>query len=270
MPTALVTGASYGLGLAIAREFASRKYDLILVARGHEALAKVAAELQSTGVRVETVAADLTDSVGLRAVETLVSERQVDVLVNNAGYGHYGKLWEVAPDDSEGEVRLNVIALVRLTRAALPHMIERGVGTIINIASTASFQPVPYFATYGGTKAFVLSFSEAVAAELRGSGVRGVGVVAVCPGPMETGFQRRAGAGKSTYGLLPWEDPVMVARKTADLAETPQPVAITSLFSRIMVFANRLTPRWLVTWIAERMFRPRLKTGGSDALSGIR
>lgn len=191
--TALVTGASSGIGAAIARELAAGGHALALVARREERLRSLATELTDAhGVSVEVLPCDLGDA-GER--DRLVSSlnaggRSVELLVNNAGYGSRGEFVTNDRERMVGMVRLNVEAVVDLTARFLPGMSERGRGAVINIASTAAFQPMPGAATYGASKAFVLSFSEAIRTELRGSGVS---VTAVCPGPVKTEFTDAAG-----------------------------------------------------------------------------
>lgn len=191
--TALVTGASGGIGAAFAEELAARGADVVLVARSAETLAALAARLHTDhGVRAEVVAADLTGPDAADTVYEEVARRgmRVDLLVNNAGFGSAGRFGEIPVGRSRTEITLDVTALVELTRVFLPDMAARGRGGVLNVASIAGFQPTPYMAVYGAAKAFVLSFSRALWAEYRGSGVR---VTAVCPGPVRTGFADRLG-----------------------------------------------------------------------------
>ncbi len=193
--SALVTGASAGIGAAFAEALAREQYDLVLVARRADRLEELAKRLRDArGVAIEVLAADLTDGAGLARVVARVEEGPPDLLVNNAGHGSFGNFAELDIDREVGEIQLNVVALVRLTRAALPGMIRRGHGAIINVSSMAGFQPMPFNATYGATKAFVNSFTEALHEELRGTGVR---VQALCPGFTRTDRvpgHRRGGA----------------------------------------------------------------------------
>jgi short-subunit dehydrogenase len=188
---ALITGASTGIGRAFAVQLAAEGVDLVVVARGAERLDDLAKELEAAhGITVEVIAADLTVGADrCRVEERLVAEPTVDLLVNNAGFGTYGPLVELDVDTEVNEIELNVVALVRLTRVALPGMVERGRGSILNVSSIASLHPTPGHATYGATKAFVTSFSESVHEEVRGTGVR---VTAVLPGHTRTEFQDRA------------------------------------------------------------------------------
>ncbi|HLN57107.1 MAG TPA: SDR family oxidoreductase, partial [Thermoanaerobaculia bacterium] len=190
---ALVTGASSGIGKELARLIAADGYDLVLVARRQERLEELARELSvAHGVSARVIAADLADPDSpKRIVEELEAERiAVDVLVNNAGFGIYGRLWNSDITRQLEIIQVNVVALTDLTGRLLPGMVSRKRGRIVNVASTAAFQPGPYQAVYYATKAYVLSFSEAIAEELKGTGVT---VTALCPGPTTTEFQEAAG-----------------------------------------------------------------------------
>ena len=259
MAWAVITGGSGGLGEAIAGALAAKGFDVMLVARGEVALEAVAARIgERYKVRTAVCAADLSTPDGLARVErTIEGLDDVKVLVNNAGFGNFGRMWEIDPEIEAESVRLNIGATLRLTRFVLPRMIAAGKGTVLNVASTAGFQPVPYFATYGGTKAFVVSFSEAVTAELAGNRISGVRVVALCPGPMATGFQSRAGMGGHGYGMVPFETVADVAAAAARAVEGGAGAMLTGWAGKLMVFLNRFTPRVVMLWSAERMFRPR-------------
>lgn len=200
---AWVTGASVGIGAAFARHLARDGYDLSLVARNKRQLETLAEELAAAhGIRAQAVAADLTDAAALREVEHAVArDAHLELLVNNAGFGTNGTFAELDVAGEEDEIRLNVVALTRLTRAALPGLVRRGRGGVINVSSMAGFQPAPFNATYGATKAFVNSLSEALSEELRGTGVR---VMALCPGFTRTEFQERAGIDASGIPAVAW------------------------------------------------------------------
>jgi short-subunit dehydrogenase len=163
-PVALITGASMGIGEAFAAALAARGYDLVLVARSADALDRVAAHAIAHGVRAVSISADLEDPAAVDRVADQALERfgHVDLLINNAGYGAHGTFESIDPARHSGQIRLNIEALVSLTNHFAPGFLARGSGGIINVASTAAFQPVPYMAVYGATKAFVLSFSEAL------------------------------------------------------------------------------------------------------------
>lgn len=191
--TALITGASGGIGYELAKLFAKNHHDLVLVARNTSKLAEVAGELQHQfGVIVKPVALDLSATAA--APQLLFDQMQregiaVDILVNNAGYGKFGEFAEIPWEESLGQIELNIVALTALTRLFLPPMLERRAGKIMNLASTAGFQPGPLMAVYYATKAYVISFSEALANELSGTGVT---VTCLCPGATDTEFQKRA------------------------------------------------------------------------------
>ena len=204
-PVALVTGASSGIGEAFAHALAARGDDLVVVARDHARLEQLAESLEKEhGIEVEVLAADLTSKKGTAVVEARLesAEPAIDLLVNNAGYGTYGKFADLPREPEVREVRLNVLAVMQLTHAALPGMVERGRGGIINVSSLAGYQPTPLNATYGGTKAFVTSFSHALHEELRGTGVN---VMVLCPGFTRTEFQERAGLDSSAVPSFMWQ-----------------------------------------------------------------
>jgi short-subunit dehydrogenase len=260
---ALVTGASAGIGAVFARELARRGADLVLVARSQGKLAALAEELSdSYGVAVDVVAADLAKPSA--ATELAESPRardlQIDILVNNAGFGLFAPLDEADPAVLADMVQLNVGTLVDLTRLYLPGMLERDRGAIINVGSTAGFQPVPYMAVYGATKAFVLSFTEALWAETRGSGVR---VTALCPGSTDTGFFDVAGDDAQVGHRIAPERVVHAAFRALDRRSSS--VVTGGLESWMLTNSSRLAPRQLVARMAERTMRP--KTRGKQAVT---
>ena len=190
--TCVITGASAGIGTEFARQLAARGHGVFLVARREDRLRELASEIERDhGVRAEFAACDLGDAADRRNLPGLVARRELDVavLVNNAGFTTVGDVHR-NPDRQLGMIHVNVEALVDLTTQWLPGMVDRGAGAVINVASTASFQPIPVQAVYAATKAFVRSFSEAVSAEVRGTGVT---VTALCPGPVATEFVEAGG-----------------------------------------------------------------------------
>jgi short-subunit dehydrogenase len=195
-PRALVTGASSGIGLAFAERLAADAYDLVLVARRRERLEQLAASLRGGGGAVDILAADLADPAGLKSVEArLAADQRVELLVNNAGFGAYGAFLEADPDVLERQIALHATATARLARAALPGMIARGKGGVINVASTFAFSsgvkmPARKRANYVATKAYIVALTELLAHELEGSGVA---VQALCPGVVRTEFHEAAG-----------------------------------------------------------------------------
>jgi uncharacterized protein len=255
MPTALITGASSGIGESFAYALARRNYELVLTARRRDRLEAVAARAKSIGARhAEVIATDLGHhSAPFELHERLrASSIGVDCLINNAGFGTTGHFAQLPLARELEEIELNVTALVALTRLFLPSMIERRHGTIINVASAAAFQPIPYMATYAATKAFVLSFTEAIGVEAGGAGVR---VLALCPGPVRTEFQAIA---RNENGLVPafaYLDPDTVVRQALAAVERGRRVRINGIFSGVGVVAARLLPRALVTAIAGRIYR---------------
>ena len=190
--TCLVTGASSGIGADIARELAGRGYGVTLAARREDRLRELAGELEGFGVRVEVAPCDVADEASRGAMVASIAARglTVDVLVNNAGFGSAGHFVELDHDREVQLVRTNVEAVVALCGVYAPQMADRGRGAILNVASTAAFQPLPIQATYAASKAFVLSFSDSLHEEL---GAHGVSVTALCPGPVDTEFVDVAG-----------------------------------------------------------------------------
>jgi len=242
--TALITGASGGIGEALARIFARERYDLVLLARSEDKLRALSDELdRQYGGHTAVLAADLADPEVPRRVVAELDRRGliVDVLVNNAGFATYGLFAEL---DLGGELRLlqvNVVALTHLTRLLLPGMITRRRGRILNVASTAAFMPGPLMAVYYASKAYVLSFSEAIGEELRGTGVS---VTALCPGPTSTGFQARAGMQESRLvrGRRIMDVTTVAEAGFAGLI-AGRPLVIPGLMNRIQTFLPRLLPR---------------------------
>jgi short-subunit dehydrogenase len=253
MTTALVTGASSGIGMAFARRLAARGDDLVIVARNEGRLKELADEIQS-GLRreVEVLPADLTlaDDVGRVEQRLQDAPRPVDLLVNNAGFGTAGKFVELPVGKEDEEIRLNVLALMRLTRAALPGMIERGRGGVINVSSVGGFQPGPRNATYSATKAFVTSFSEAVHEELRGTGVN---LLALCPGFTRTEFQERGGFDTQHIPKAAWQTPEVVVDAALDALARGRALCVPGLQNKFAVSAVHLAPRGLVRRVSAKV-----------------
>lgn len=246
---ALVTGASTGIGAAFAARLARQGYDIVLVARNRLRLQAEAKRLhRQARVAVEVLAADLTVAADLqRVADHVAADRRLTRLVNNAGFGTAGSFAQLDPAREEDEIRLNVVALMRLTRAALPGMIARGRGAIINVSSMAAFQPGPYIATYGASKAFVNSFTEALHEELRGSGVQ---VQALCPGFTRTEFQRRAGIDTSQLPSFAWMTPDAVAAASLAALDTGEVVCVPGLGNRALLTLTGLVPHRIATRVA--------------------
>ena len=255
--TALVTGASSGIGAALARELASRGHSITLVARREERLRTLATDLTSeSGVTAEVIAADLGDPTDRdRLAEDLRGRgRSVEVLVNNAGFGHQADFATSPRERMTEMVRVNVEAVVDLTSRFLGPMVDRGRGSIINISSIGAFQPLPGSAVYGASKAFVLSFSEAVRTELRGSGVS---VTAVCPGPVRTEFTEAAGmpgVEERTPGIV-WMSPEDIARHAVDGAAGDKRVVVPGMLNRAGALAGQHSPRAVALPLIGRIWR---------------
>jgi len=247
--TALVTGASSGIGKIFAERLAARGVArLILVARREAALRTVGESLGS--LPVEVIAQDLAIPGGYRNVVEAVGSAPVDVLVNNAGFATYGRLEVQDPMAIQEEIQLNCSALVGLTAAFLPGMQARRRGVIVNVASTAGLQPLPYMSVYGATKAFVVSFSEALWGENRATGVR---VLSLCPGATETPFFDRAGQDASVGARQSPETVVDVAFRGVDRR---RPTAISGARNAVLAHSARLAPRRVVIAGAMRATRP--------------
>lgn len=253
---AVVTGASSGLGALFAEQLADRGLPLILAGRDEARLTRVRERVQQRvpGLQVEVVVGDLGSQAGIADLIEVVSGREVDVLVNNAGFGTYGPLAEIDTDRDHDLVAVNVDALVWLTHAVLPGMLERGRGGILNVASTIAFQPAPYQATYGASKAFVLSFSQALWAETRGTGVT---VTALAPGPTRTGFVDSLGAdvsGVAVYKHLAAPEPVVAAGLRA--LDRGRPVVVPGWRNWLLANVARVSPGRISTFVSGRMLRP--------------
>ncbi|OBH84001.1 hypothetical protein A5681_20120 [Mycobacterium scrofulaceum] len=251
MSLAVITGASSGFGAIFADRLARRGMSLVLAGRDEDRLNAVA---QRVDQQVELVVGDLGTQDGVDALVARLAGREVDVLVNNAGFGTYGPFAEVDARRERELVAVNVDALVQLTHAVLPGMLARGRGGILNVASTIAFQPGPYQATYGASKAFVLSLSQALWAETRGSGVT---VTALCPGPTRTGFVDALGSDVShtaIYRRLAAPEPVVAAGLRA--LDRGRAVVVPGWRYRAMTTGSRLMPGWVSTLVSGRMLRP--------------
>jgi len=247
MGQVLITGASMGIGKALADLFARDKHALILTARSSDKLAQLSSELgEKYGVDVSWIAQDLSEVDGARSLwEKLQAQKaEIDILVNNAGFGTYGFFNETPLKDTLAMLTLNITALTELTALVLPGMLAKGQGRILNVASTAAFQPGPYMAAYYASKAYVLNFSRALAVELKGTGIV---VTTLCPGPTATNFQARAGMEK--IPLL--AGPLMMTAEDAakagyrGLMEGRESV-IPGILNKISAFSGRYFPTRLV------------------------
>ena len=250
--TALITGASSGIGLSLARLFASGGYDVVLVARRLSSLEWLAGEIHRTGRAAHVFPADLSAAGSAESLHERLEAAgiRVDVLVNNAGVGMQGRFGELPLDRQLAMIQLNVTSLTALTGMYLPQMIARNTGGILNVASTAAFQPGPLMAVYYATKAFVLSFTEALAEEVSGTALK---VSCLCPGPTHTGFVEAAamqGSRLFTTGAMPADD---VARIGYDGWQAGKRLVIPGTQNRLGTLLVRFTPRRIVPKITKRL-----------------
>lgn len=252
---ALVTGASSGIGRELARLLAKDGNNVVLVARRKPELEVLARELESTyRVTARVVPCDLGDAAARDALLVAVSDADIDILVNNAGFGSNGKFWENDAVREVGMVELNVTALTDLTRRLLPAMVLRGRGRILNIGSTAGFQPGPWMTTYYATKAFVNSFTQALAYELRGTGVT---ATVSCPGPVATEFGAIAGNDKSALfkksgGVA---EPAVIALEAYQAMLQGKPMIVHGARNKLAASASKVSPVALTTAIAASLNR---------------
>jgi uncharacterized protein len=245
----VVTGASSGIGAEIARELARRGHGCTLVARRADKLAELAAELRANGVRAEVLAADLSDRSARAELLGRVAGLDLvpDILVNNAGLSTLGPVASSDPEAEANMIEVDVVAVADLCARFLPGMVERGSGAVLNVASTAAFQPLPGQAGYAAGKAFVLSYTRSLVGELRGTGVT---ATVLCPGPVDTGFGERAGFAKEEAdAALPkfmWESPEAVARCGVEGLAKGRTVAIPGPANRVAAGLAHLTPKQLL------------------------
>lgn len=256
MKAALITGASSGIGLELAHVMAKEKHNLVLVARSIDKLNELADELiQTHGIKIKTYKADLSNS---KEIENLYQQTQnegieVSYLINNAGFGEYGIFIENDWEKLNSMMQLNIVSLVHLTNLYSKNMVSSKFGKIMNVASTAAFQPLPYLAVYAATKSFVLNFSEAIASELKKHGIT---VTALCPGLTETGFVETASMentkflDKAKSGMATAEE---VAKYGYEAMMKGKTVAVHGMVNSIMAQSSRFLPRDLVTTIAKKM-----------------
>ena len=258
-PLALVTGASSGIGAELARELARDGYDLVLVARRLEPMQALATELNAGGAEVTVISADLGEPGAAASLMQIIEERGlvIDALINAAGFGDSGRFDRADPGKLGAMLYVNVVTLTELTRLILPGMAARRRGRVMLIASTAAFAPGPQMAVYYASKAFVLNFGEAIAYELRGSGVT---VTTLCPGATATEFAQTAGNAKSPLfaGILPVMQAADVARIGYRGFRSGRPLVITGLFNKIMALSARFSPAFMSVRIANLLNSGRL------------
>lgn len=260
MPTALITGASSGLGAEFARQLAPKGYDLVLTARSQDALNQLAEELrQAYGIQTDVIPLDLTEADAPSQLYRQVCDRQlqIDFLINNAGFGDYGEFAQADLGKQMSMIQLNIAALVHLTYQFLQPMQQRGSGMILNVSSIAGFQPLPYISVYGATKAFVLSFSEALWVENREKGIR---VFAVCPGPTDTNFVSVAGMptgetpASSSQAYASAETVVKEALQACD--RDTGSVVVGGVSNNLITTIPRFLPRDFIVQAVGEQFRP--------------
>ncbi|AOS94656.1 MULTISPECIES: SDR family NAD(P)-dependent oxidoreductase [Mycobacterium] len=254
-PVALITGPTSGIGAGYARRFARDGYDLVLVARDADRLNRLADELKSTAGDVEVLPADLGDAADRQRVSDRLAAG-VRVLVNNAGFATSGDFWSTDPAVLQSQLDVNVTAVMHLTRAALPGMLDAGAGTVINIASVAGLVP-GRGSTYSASKAWVISFSEGLSVGLQGTGVS---VHAVCPGYVRTEFHARAGIDMSKSPSFMWlEVDDVVSQSLADIARG-KVISIPGLQYKAIIAAERMIPRTLMRAVTKRVGGGRGRT----------
>ncbi|MEO8193584.1 MAG: SDR family oxidoreductase [Gemmatimonadales bacterium] len=256
--TALVTGGSIGIGLELARQFAAHGHDLVLVARNRDALEAAAGKIEGKhGVKVTTIATDLSDPDSPERLYDAVTAEglEIDFLINNAGFGLGGEFAETDIDRELHMIQLNIAALVHLTKLFMQPMLKRNRGRIMNVASMAGFQPGPLMSVYYASKAFVLSFSQAIDEELRNTGVS---VTCLCPGATATQFAETAGiTNRRAFTRIGVADAQDIARYGYAAMMRGERVAIPGMRNKIMIQAERLAPRALVTHITRRLQETR-------------
>lgn len=252
--TALVTGASGGIGEELARLLAAGGANLVLVARSHDKLAALARDLSAAHrVQARALACDLSapDATDRIVAELRAHGIAVDILVNNAGFATYGLFVETPADEEARLLQVNIVALTNLTKRLLPGMVERRHGRVLNVASTAGFQPGPLMAVYYASKAYVLSLSEALANETEGTGVS---VTCLCPGPTRTGFQDRARMRESKlFTTLAVMNAADVARAGYDGMMAGRAIVIPGLSNKLAVQVLRVSPRAMATRVVRRL-----------------
>lgn len=254
-PTALVTGASGGLGEEFARILAQEGFDLVLVARSERKLQALSEELETTcGIEAHAFPCDLAREDAALDVYDYVLGRgmRIDALVNNAGFGDSGAFHEADWSRQRDMVQVNVVALMQLTRLLVPQMVARHCGMVLNLSSVAAFSAGPYMSVYYATKAYVLSFSEALSEELADTGVA---VTALCPGPTATGFESAASMGSGSSMFHHAAGAAEVARDGYKAMRAGKAVCLQGAFTKAMSFGSRLVPRSIARKVAMRMNR---------------
>jgi short-subunit dehydrogenase len=253
----LITGASGGIGYEMAKVFAEKSYDLIMVARRREIMDALADEVKKKfGVNAHIMVQDLAhEGSGLKLYQEINKmDLKPDIVINNAGLADYGKFVERGWEKVRDMIMVNIMALTEITRMFAGDMVKRGYGKILNVASTAAFQPGPLMAVYFASKAYVLSFSEAISNELKGTGVT---VTALCPGPTQTGFEERAEMHSSRmFRLIKPVKSEKVARYAYSALMTGKVVAIQGLLNKFSAMINRFIPRSIIRFFMRKISDP--------------
>lgn len=258
---AVVTGASGGIGYELAKLLAKDSKNLVLVARSEKTLNEVKEELQkiNSKIDIKIIVKDLSDIDSSKYVkaQTDLIDGEVDMLINNAGFGDFGRYWETDVEKETQMINLNVLTLTQLTKTYLPEMIKNKSGKILNVASVAAFMPGSYMTVYYATKAFVLSYTEGLSGELKGTGVS---VTALCPGPTKTGFEEKADLGNSDlFKSMPVATAESVAKKGYKAFLKGKTIIITGAMNKISVFIIRLAPRCIVRNMVMKIQKGSLK-----------
>ena len=249
----MVTGASSGIGLTFARELARRGHPVLAVARRRERLEVLSRQTAEGSGRIEPLVTDLKSEEGLASIARRIGELgQIELLINNAGTAAAGDFLGASLDEEIGEIRLNVEAVVTLTHTVLRSMVSHGRGAVINLASVVGFQPFPHFAVYAASKAFVLSFTEALAEEVKGTGVR---ILALCPGAVRTEIDVFA-HNEGLLGKLPSLTAEQVVRTGLRALEHGRVVKVVGGFNQFLPFMDRLMPRRAVRWLMGVSVKP--------------
>ncbi len=254
---ALITGASSGIGADFARELAAQNHDLFITARRLDRLESLKKEIeQQYGVQVHTFTADLIDPDGVNSIleELHRQNLKVDVLINNAGFGARVFILDKRPEDWDNIIRVNVNSLVALTMGILPSMVERQNGKILNVSSTGAFQAVPWLTVYAATKAFILSFSEGLAAELKDQHIN-VQVTCLCPGPTRTEFHTLADADDIGFPDFAWMESDQVVTAGLNALERGERVCVPGVYNKLSLHSQRLVPRSIVTHMVGNMHK---------------
>ncbi|GBD04164.1 putative oxidoreductase EphD [bacterium HR19] len=257
MKRALITGGSYGIGYALAKKFAKNGVEVILIARTEEKLLEVKKEIEKDGGKSYIFPADLTKTNLEELFNRIYSEYEFDTLVNNAGFGTIGKFYELDIKKELEMIELNVKVLVELSHHFLSRRIKEGKGgTLINISSLAGFFPIPYFATYSATKAFVLSFSEAIRREVEDKKIK---VITICPGGVKTEFQKRAGIKDDIYSLQNYLTADELADYVWEAVKKSKSPFVPGPANKIYSYIVRITPIPLITKLGKIFMKMRLK-----------